>query len=189
MSEKPIAFSPVMIPPLRAGIKTQTRRALGLGDAPAYEVGDVLWVREEHWKWGHWEPVAGAATKSGRQKWLFVADHDQPVFNTPESTIRRIGDPEPGWHKRLARFMFRKDCRMLLRVTEVREHKLHDISVADCLAEGVMLVNGRYEVPGVAVHREPQGAYFALLDFLHGEGFSARNPRVAAYTFEEAWRL
>jgi hypothetical protein len=221
----PIAFSSVMIPPLRAGIKTQTRRAITnapetatsagtsfstetgpshvwtwlsgdprdadtwemLGDFKLpYQLGDILWVREEHYKFGHWEPANGLLTKGGKQKWQFVTDTDEVLFTKPDGKIRHFGDPTPGWHKRLARFMFQKDSRQLLEVTEVHVHRLHDISAEDCLAEGVLRIGQRWEVPGlVATPISPQDAYFCLLDHLHGKGFSVKNPWVAAYTFKD----
>lgn len=90
--------------------------------------------------------------------------------------------------------------RIWLQVTEVRVHRLQDISEADAIAEGVQMESADppfYHVPtldptgqltGVGVE-EPGGhhaarSYGKLMDLLHGAGFWTANPWVAAYTFK-----
>lgn len=110
--------------------------------------GSRLWVREEHFRFGHWEPVAGAKTrKGGRQKWMFVADSDETRFTAPDGVEVRRGrhhrDPAtPAWHKRLARFMPRCLSRITLEVTSVHVERLHDITKEDAIAEGAHAVDG-----------------------------------------------
>jgi hypothetical protein len=86
--------------------------------------GDRLWVREEHYRFGHWEEVPGVRTKGGRQKWKFVADTDEVRYddNAPESFRkgRHHKDPAtPAWHKRLARFMPRALSRITMSCSGV----------------------------------------------------------------------
>lgn len=113
-----------------------------LDACPYGQPGDRLWVREEHFRFGHWEPVAGAKTrKGGRQKWMFVADSDETRFTAPDGVEVRRGrhhrDPAtPAWHKRLARFMPRCLSRITLEVTSVHVERLHEISDDDARAEG-----------------------------------------------------
>lgn len=96
-----------------------------------YEPGQRCFVAEEHFRFGHWEPVAGVRTKGGRQKWAFVAD---------DGSVRFPGDPDcptdfsagippesrrktPGWHKRLARFMPAELARAEVEIVSVRPER------------------------------------------------------------------
>lgn len=162
---RPILFSPAMSWAVIDGKKTQTRRAVKnpeffgclTGDCPhGFQqlcdatmkasspygvVGDTLWVREEHYRFGHWREVPGVKTKTGKQKWAFIPDSDQVLFVMPPNSYRKgrhHKDPETkDWHKRLARFMPRSICRTTLEIVDIRVEKLTDISEEDAKAEGV----------------------------------------------------
>lgn len=167
MADKPIPFSDPMVAALLAGRKTKTRRILDpqpvagahyagvepSGDwmftkgcfygrvRPRYAPGDRLYVRETYYQFGHWEPVAEAKTKGGKQKWAFVPDNPEIRFETqPECRLgRHHRDPyTSAWHKRLGRFMPRAASRLTLVVENVKVERLNEISEADALAEGVL---------------------------------------------------
>jgi hypothetical protein len=73
-----------------------------------HKVGDILWVREEHYLFGHWEVVPNITTKTGRVKWRFVAHDRNVLFDAPSSFRKGMinkAPHTPAWHKRLARFM------------------------------------------------------------------------------------
>lgn len=111
-------------------------------ECPYGAVGDRLWVRESYYQFGHWEPVAGAKTKGGKQKWKFVADFREIRFENPAGSALRLGrhskDSESmAWHKRLARFMPRSACRNVLEITCIRIERLQDITEDDAKAEGI----------------------------------------------------
>lgn len=111
-----------------------------LARCPYGEAGDRLWVREAHYRFGHWEPVPGVRTKTGRQKWRFVADTKELRYEAPPEFRkgRHHKDPETkAWHLRLPRFMPRGACRLVLPVVDVRLQWLQDISEADARAEGI----------------------------------------------------
>lgn len=110
---------------------------------PYGKPGDRLWVREEHYAFGHWEPVTGVKTKGGRQKWKFVADDGFVRFPDEADAPKEFRkgqhhrDPAtPAWHKRLARFMPRVFSRIALEIVAVRVERLQEISEEDALAEG-----------------------------------------------------
>lgn len=164
-----------------------------------YAVGDHLYVRESYYQFGHWEPVQGAKTKGGKQKWGFIADRPDVLFETPENC--RLGrhhsdSATPAWHKRLGRFMPRAASRMTLIVTDVRVQCLQDISDDDAEAEGCPpchVCNGvgwinsgpdggwQCTAPGCGDAYVDQ--YKKLWNTINGAGSWEANPWVTATTF------
>ncbi len=88
---------------------------------PYGQVGDLLWVRETHYRWGRW--VKNGFTKTGKQAWTFEAvsnttgglrfPDNRPPFGETDRT-------QMGWHKRPSIFMPRWASRTTLEITEVR---------------------------------------------------------------------
>lgn len=110
---------------------------------PYGNIGDTLWVREEHYRVGHWEKCG--KTKTGKQKWKFVADisgdvrySDNPPSDFMVSRSKEYPDVNL-WYKRLARFMPRSLSRIRLEITDIRVERLKDISQSDALSEGSYL--------------------------------------------------
>lgn len=109
---------------------------------PYGSIADVLWVREEHYRFGHWEHDNTKKRKSGRQAWKFVPDTDEIRYSDNPPSEYRKGrhhkDPStPAWHRRLARFMPKAAARILLEITNVRVERLQQISAQDAIAEGI----------------------------------------------------
>lgn len=154
-----VLFNNLMVQQIEAEKKNMTRRGVK-GEAlkwladftpefvaspdnhlcPYGDIGDILWIREEHYRWGHWEK--DGKTKKGAQKWKFVADSvDVLYYNNKPSSFSISRDkaaPElPRWYKRLGRFMPKSCCRYFLEVTGRKIEKLHDISEEDAKNEGV----------------------------------------------------
>ncbi len=147
-----------------------------------YAEGDTLYVRESYYHWGHWEPVPGVKTKTGRMKWRFVGHEVMRTFQEPESYRkgRHHKDPQtPAWHKRLGRFMPRAYARLQLTVTNVRIERLQDISDAEARAEGVShnAIPGCTKVPwgivGISTLQSgfstPLRAFSGLWNSLHAQ--------------------
>lgn len=158
-----------------------------------YAPGDRLWVRESYYQRGHWEPVAGARTKGGRQKWAFVPTG--PIsFDEPAEYRkgRHHNDPATvAWHKRLGRFMPRSLSRLTLTVTDVCVKRLQDISEADAIAEGIIEYEPTMEDPaefswqdGGDIWDDARSAYAALWDNINGPGAWEANPWVVAVSFK-----
>lgn len=167
-------------------------RTVGVCMSAPYQVGDRLWVREEHYRFGHWEPIDGARTRAGRQKWAFVADSDEVLYDPPAN--HRLGrhhkdSATPAWHKRLARFMFRRHSRITLLVDEVRVQRLHDISEADAVAEGAPDFASLGKVDGEDIGeassrlRWAQRWFSQLWNNINGADSWEANPWVMAVTF------
>lgn len=191
MADKPITFSGPMVCALLDERKGQTRRFAGWQDLqvdelpkPRFAVGDRLYVREA-WKvqevFDHYAPVN--PTRGG------------PVLQQKDCALRYLADdPTDLWlgKHRQAMHMPRWASRLWLGVTDVRLERVKDISYTDAVSEGVYaaaVYAGK--VKSWLPHSEmrdrffetPQGAFFALLNSLHGPDFVDRNPWVYAYSF------
>lgn len=143
MTSRPILFSAPMVRALLAGTKTQTRRVvkseslqssmtpleiLGalsprmLKEAtrlcPYGQPGDCLWVKETH-RFDGLDPKIAIANR----------DADSVQFRADED------DEFVTWRPSI--FMPRWASRLELELTEVRVERLHAITEADALAEGV----------------------------------------------------
>lgn len=158
---------------------------------PRWEAGDRLWVREEHYRFGHWEPVPGVRTKGGRQKWKFVADSDEVRYadNPPIFFRKGMHKETPNcqiWHKRLARFMPRRFSRITLKTISVRLERLQEISEEDSLAEGVKPKHDACIASLVAKGAVGPGQleYYALWESINGSGSWEVNPWVWVLEFE-----
>lgn len=143
--------------------------------------GDRLWVREEHYRFGNWEKLSGVKTKLGRSKWRFVCEREQVRFNPPSAFRkgRHAKDPTTSaWHKRLARFMPKKLCRLTLEILMVRVERLQDISRGDAMAEGCPFRN-------MAGGDDPRQWYAELWESINGPGSWKLNSWVWAITFKK----
>lgn len=164
MKARPILFSGPMVQALVDGRKTQTRRVVKgtalewleeVGFTPGYVAapenalcpygvpGDLLIVRETHWRWGRWRK--DGFTPAGRQRWRFVAMDTHPVaYCLPADRRLAMATCYPGmdretvgYWKRPSLFMPRKASRLTLEITDVGVERLQGISQADAKAEGL----------------------------------------------------
>lgn len=208
MKERPILFSAPMVRALLAGTKTQTRRVVKrplmclcnhpiehhiehqgwttLGacapfqrdwfasPCPYGQPGDRLWVRET---WQHSNHPYGPADESCAI--FYRADywddpHGMDGEKSPEGKYREW---RPSIH------MFRWASRILLEIVSVRVERLHDISEADALEEGITY----NDIPNNGL--DPMRArtwYRRLWDSINGPGSWDANPFVWVVEFKRA---
>lgn len=147
--------------------------------------GDRLWVREEHYKFGHWVPNP-VVSRRGRKKWLFVADSQTILYDSPEEfRIRRDYSGKSHWYKRHARFMPRWASRLTLEITDIRVERLRDISEADAQAEGIFLHHSAWtHDANIPCLSNPIAAYRRLWEAIFGAGSWDENPWVWVIGFE-----
>jgi len=116
-----------------------------LAEQCPYQPGDKLWVREEHYLWGHW--VKNGTTKTGKKKWKFVGNDisEGCLYSDNPPKKFRISmdkeDPEADhWYKRNPRFMPKKYARLWLEVESVDAQQIQSISDEDAAKEGLVKV-------------------------------------------------
>ena len=195
MKERPIIFSAPMVRAILSGAKTQTRRVVKVrchsiceGDdgklwpwsedaelaedfwhpCPFGEPGDRLWVREAFihepadycWEASVSIPCRPAFT-------VYRADHE--------------GDTRgAGWKPSI--HMPRWASRITLEITDVRVQRVHDISEADAVAEGVRPGDGKWHDLG-----DGEAVFLDEFGWFAPERYTRHNaPR---HAFREAWEI
>ena len=148
---------------------------------PYGQIGDRLWVRETHYRYGHW--VKNGKTKTGRQKYKFCADKDgftSLIFDCPDEWIQKNKNLE-GWFKRPSIYMPRWASRILLEITNVRVERLNQIVWGDCEKEGIDLSGLAWsDMPPVAKNK-----FRKLWDSINGKKYPwASNPWVWVIEFK-----
>ena len=181
--EHPILFSTPMILAILDGKKTQTRRVIKLHTKnalkyPAY-IGDLLWVRET---FAH-VPASAYANSSGVKQNIDPKDPDC-------AAIYKAGWERSGpCHWTPSIHMPRWASRITLKITDIRQEFLQNISERDARAEGL---NSRtrggvrqYEIPGRISHdllawdTDPIQQFRKLWDFINckrGYGWDTNPP-------------
>lgn len=159
MNEHPILFSPPMVQANLNDRKTMTRRAIDPqpdhfhkfkgsdlipqnGDKDLKcrygQPGDLLWVKEAFFAYGHWTCVIDT---DGKKSWSFqdltISEGFQYKYVDcpPENVFKNRG--HLGWYKRPSVFMPKIASRIWLQVEEIRVERIQDITEKDAMAEGV----------------------------------------------------
>ena len=149
MGEYPILFTTENVKNILENRKSQTRRVIKHPESyehirecdfccPYGQVGDRLWVKETHYRFGHWSK--NGFSKTGKQKWLFKANDKEVRYfdNPPTENLHSLGEKNAvGWFKRSSLFLPRWASRITLEITEIRVQRVQEISLEDAEAEGV----------------------------------------------------
>lgn len=190
------------------GRKTQTRRNFTLKLSDGTEIESVSNVD------GEWRYTANGqeynVPKQNYPKYdvgdiVAVAQSYKDIYESDNAYFSNLGyDAEElkktaGWTNKM--FVKAELMPHQIQITEVRAQRLQDISDADCIAEGVILIdpkcNGGKEcyypckhlksnadkIGWGRVYDTPRQAYAALINKISGEGTWEKNPYVYAYTF------
>lgn len=158
---------------------------------PYGKIGDLLYVREPYYQFGSWEEH-----KPGRWKFTPSAVYPEPLFELPNHApkvhvSRNKANPRDILlYKRLARFMPKTYARSFLEITNIRCHRLLDISDGEARREGIKWVNIKDEgrlyfdyIAGTYSIVVQRVSFFTLWEYIHGHGKSNDNPWVWAIEF------
>ncbi len=160
MKEHPILFKGEMVRALLNGTKTQTRRT---NLKTKYVVGDRLWVKET---WTDRDNDGDLIELIFRADGKEYSDGNGFLF-------------EPKWKSSL--FMSRKQSRILLEITALREENLNDITEEDAKEEGAELLK---EYLPMKVGFNYRQAYGGLWESINGPGSWDENPVVKVISFK-----
>ena len=111
---------------------------------PVFRAGDVLYVKEEHYRFGIWEPDGD--TKTGRAKWVFTPMSEDVFYSDapPAKYLRsraRVGCAvNPHWYKRNSLFMPEHCARIYINIGDLKVERSSEISESDCINEGIVAV-------------------------------------------------
>lgn len=125
MAYKPILFNTEMVRAILDGRKTQTRRLTKIGLPCYFEPGDIMWVRETWQYFPINKPTNAVPVDFKPYKYLYLADGE--VANSSGEPFRW----RPSIH------MPKEAARIFLRVKNVRTERLQNITVEDCMWEGL----------------------------------------------------
>lgn len=187
MKQRPILFSTPMVQAILEGRKTQTRRIVDdktlanlIGDDDTSEcrygqAGDVLWVRETFYAYGHWIKTTDKDTEE--VTWSFndltiETGHNYKYCDAAPEKIRTDRNRFlHGWYKRPSIFMPYASARNWLRIQNVRVERLQDITDEDAIAEGIQ--------------RFPKSPIYGWRNYMYPDQFCL-TPRESFFTLWES---
>jgi len=101
---------------------------------PKYNPGDIVAIKETHWRWGYWE-IKGLSVND-RVTYQFVPTDTSPiVFEKPGLLAKKR--THCGYHKRQSLYLPFDLARTHWEILSVRPERVQDITHADCMAEGI----------------------------------------------------
>ncbi len=169
---------------------------------PAYEIGEIIFIREAHYRYGKW--VKNSITKIGKQKWSFRPDkqfNEIRYLDNPPAKIEKNNHRGIGQYKRSPLFMPAKAARIFLQIENVKCERIQDISEEDAIKERIVyeetyskynnqkifrtkdFVFGGYHesvVKNIAVE-----SFGTLIDYIHGKEVWEENKWCFAYEFKQ----
>lgn len=165
------------------GRKTMTRRWADVrwsaGDindkpVPKYKVGEVLAVAQSYKDLGY------------TKEWVEQHISPNPNANWNDPFEKKY----PGWSNKM--YVKAKWMQHHIRITDIKEERLQNISDEDCMCEGVMWDYDDYPIMSRKVYLindyesfcSPRLAFASLINRIYGKSTWESNPWEFAYSFE-----
>lgn len=159
----------------RYEMRCGTQYSLPWFKCPYGQTGDVLWVRESYKIYLNYDNQVYIS---------FEGMDDFKVYNKKEisfNTLAKLQERKLApneWHNCPSIHLYKEFSRIFLQVKNVRVERLHDISEADAIAEGIIRDKTGYICKGVEMHHSvtPQGAFNQLWVKINGAESYQSNP-------------
>lgn len=110
---------------------------------PRYQVGETLYVKEAHYRYGHWKEVG--VTKTGRIMFEFepMIPYGKDIYfpdNLPSFPliIHKGIDAGVGWYLRSPLFLPAYAARDFVQITDIAAEQLQKITEEDAIDEGTI---------------------------------------------------
>ena len=110
-----------------------------------YLVGETLYIKEAHYRYGFWRK--NGLTKTGKQRWEFKPLPELAIpslkgfrlryYDNPPDEVQPNSYRKPAWYRRSPLFMPEWAARYFLKILAVRAERLQEIKIKDIWAEGL----------------------------------------------------
>jgi len=185
VASRGLIFTGESIRAILAGAKTQTRRIVK--PQPGTDVEPVLRYNRPEWPCPYGSPGTRSWARESIKLLARAGRRDLAVYVADDSAVLCL-TAWPWKVSKLSPIFMPYGCRRLdLVITAVRAQRLHEITEADALAEGVGVAY-RQDGPGTFARDSARAAYEIAWGEINGPHSWAMNPFVWALTFEAARR-
>jgi hypothetical protein len=153
-----------------------------------YYIGDIIWVRETFYSYGHWTTI----TENGKSKRNFqdlTRDSNYLYqYFTDWAPQKEFKNGQLGWFKRPALFMPKEACRLFLQITSVRIERLQEITNEQALKEGIKVLEKDEAyfdyLEECGSYATPRGSFTSLWCKINGQASWDANPYVWVIGFK-----
>lgn len=136
---------------------------------PRYHPGEVVYVKEAHYAYGHWRET-GQLTLKGKPEWEFVREAGTIIHFADKKWTHALTKPstKDAWYKRSPLFLEAEFARTFLKIVSVKPERLQEITEKDVIKEGIpayTLARGCLATP----RPDPRWAYIELWDSINAK--------------------
>lgn len=107
---------------------------------PRYHVDEVVYIKEAHYRYGHWE-LTGGITLHGFEEYKFISESNTVLYTDNPPDIFLTGPygyyNGTAWYKRSPLFLPERFARTFIKITDLRPERLQEITEKEARAEGV----------------------------------------------------